>query len=211
MTFKLENSYQALPGQCKSCGNSTRLPVMDMGWSEEFHGAIYLCMTCLEEMASVAGFSSEETVNKIKNSLQVSKRKVEELELEKSVSGDVLTALSPIVDKLRDSIRSEYKEKFSKDLASTVEQLTESAENERKLLLDDFESRLADACKLAVLDYQADEAKRIADLDAQSAAELAPESSGGGESEASESSSVQELGDIYSPDYPGAPLRKIRL
>lgn len=211
MSFQLLNYYPAIPGCCKSCGNSTRMPIIDMGWSEEFHGAVYLCMTCLEEMASTAGFYSEESVQKIKDKSLQRKRKVEELELEKSINGNLLAALEPHISKLRDELRSEYKERFANDLATSIERITKDAEVERQLFVDDLESRADAIRRLAVLDYEAEQAKLKLDASNESAESGTSESVSAREPEAIESGSVEESGDIYSLNYPGAPIRKLNI
>lgn len=54
--MRLTDSPEALPGSCFICGNASRDSYIDTGISIEFHGAIYLCNTCLEEAAQLLGF-----------------------------------------------------------------------------------------------------------------------------------------------------------
>lgn len=43
----------ALPGSCYKCGSASRDRYVDLGMSVEFHGAMYLCDLCVEEMGSL--------------------------------------------------------------------------------------------------------------------------------------------------------------
>lgn len=55
MTFVLVDFPTALPAQCKICGSGVKTPLIDMGYSEEFYGAIYYCMECAHEICRVIG------------------------------------------------------------------------------------------------------------------------------------------------------------
>lgn len=75
MTFKLTTAPEALPGSCMKCGSADRKFFVDTGLNIEFHGAIYFCNLCLEEMAQLAGYLSPESAEKIKT-------RMEEMELQ---------------------------------------------------------------------------------------------------------------------------------
>ncbi len=62
--FTLQDCPQALPGCCRICGtaSSQRGPYVDLGYSEEYHGAIYYCMECMTEVARIMGFATPSEV-----------------------------------------------------------------------------------------------------------------------------------------------------
>lgn len=70
----------------------------------EFHGAIYLCSNCLEEIANLAGYLSPEQVEKLQGEMkllsdEVYALKVKENGLEVAIGGLVAAGLrSPDVD-----------------------------------------------------------------------------------------------------------------
>ena len=52
----------ALPGSCLNCGSADREYFIDLEFSLEFHGALYLCNLCVEEAANLSGYVSTESV-----------------------------------------------------------------------------------------------------------------------------------------------------
>lgn len=51
------------PGQCRSCGGA-KLPLIDMQYLEEYHGAVYYCVECITEIATLFGFADSSTMEK---------------------------------------------------------------------------------------------------------------------------------------------------
>lgn len=58
MTMYLTDSPQALPGCCRMCGSATKTPMIDLGYIEDFHGAVYYCIECAGTIATMFGFTS---------------------------------------------------------------------------------------------------------------------------------------------------------
>jgi hypothetical protein len=56
--FVLVNAPQALPGACFIC-NGAKGPFIDTGISHQWHGAYYLCVTCITEIARTAGVQQD--------------------------------------------------------------------------------------------------------------------------------------------------------
>lgn len=48
----------ALPGSCFKCGSASRAEYIDLDFSMEFHGAVYLCNLCVTEMGTLIGLLS---------------------------------------------------------------------------------------------------------------------------------------------------------
>lgn len=70
MGMQLTHSPQALPGCCRLCGSSSKLPLLDINYSEEFHGAIYYCKECTFNMASLFGFITPEVADTLKVTIE---------------------------------------------------------------------------------------------------------------------------------------------
>lgn len=62
----IEGGPPALPGCCYLCGSGTRARFIDLETQVEFHGAMYLCETCIVEMAVQLGMEVEKKVTKLK-------------------------------------------------------------------------------------------------------------------------------------------------
>lgn len=56
--YRVVETPQALPGECFLCGSSKREAFLDTNINIEFHGAVYLCQTCVEEIAAYFGMAS---------------------------------------------------------------------------------------------------------------------------------------------------------
>lgn len=54
----INGSPPALPGSCYKCGSGSRERYIDLGTNVEFHGAMYLCDLCVEEMGTLIGMLS---------------------------------------------------------------------------------------------------------------------------------------------------------
>jgi hypothetical protein len=59
--FVTTTSPGALPGQCRTCGSAVKLPMVDLGYSEDYYGAVYLCIECVTEIANEFGYISPKT------------------------------------------------------------------------------------------------------------------------------------------------------
>ena len=68
--MQLTHSPQALPGSCKGCGSGTKLPFVDTGWSEDYHGAIYYCRECVATMAELFGFITPEQAAELRANIE---------------------------------------------------------------------------------------------------------------------------------------------
>lgn len=58
MTMSLTYSPQALPGCCRKCGSAAKTPMVDLGYNEDYHGAVYYCVECMGEIANLFGFTT---------------------------------------------------------------------------------------------------------------------------------------------------------
>lgn len=64
--FKLTDTPSAIPGSCYFCGSASRNSYVDTGSSVEFHGAMYICVTCVLEMARLFDLASVEEVKALR-------------------------------------------------------------------------------------------------------------------------------------------------
>lgn len=55
--FQITYAPQASPGQCRICGGA-KLPLIDMQYSEDSHGAVYYCYDCIVEVANLLDYVS---------------------------------------------------------------------------------------------------------------------------------------------------------
>lgn len=71
----------ALPGCCFKCraGSNNRDFFVDLEFSIDFHGAVYICNECIAEMAHAAGYTLPEEARKLKFEANFFKEEVEEL------------------------------------------------------------------------------------------------------------------------------------
>jgi hypothetical protein len=56
VSYVVVESPTAAPGSCKKCGGSSKEWFIDMGHSEEFHGAVYYCNECMDDIARACGY-----------------------------------------------------------------------------------------------------------------------------------------------------------
>lgn len=80
--YSLTYSPQALPGSCRCCGSAIKMPMIDMGYSEEFYGAVYYCMDCINEIVGILGYVSPEAYNEAVEALTEKNVQVLNLETE---------------------------------------------------------------------------------------------------------------------------------
>lgn len=57
--FRLLDRPLAIPGKCGICGAVDR-PVVDTGWSIDYYGVFYFCVSCLTEVAEIIGMVSSD-------------------------------------------------------------------------------------------------------------------------------------------------------
>lgn len=58
MEFTKTTTLMAAPAQCRLCGSASKPWYLDLGYSEEFYGAIVYCSDCIGHMATVCGFTT---------------------------------------------------------------------------------------------------------------------------------------------------------
>ena len=66
-TFRVVDSYLALPGKCIACG-SARTPLLDTGISIDFYGAVVFCIECAKEAARAIGYSEPPVAEEVTES-----------------------------------------------------------------------------------------------------------------------------------------------
>lgn len=66
MTFKITDSPSAIPAACIFCPTSVRKWYIDTEYDIEYHGALYICNFCLQEMAGIAGYITPEHAETLK-------------------------------------------------------------------------------------------------------------------------------------------------
>lgn len=71
----------ALPGCCFKCraGSNNRDFFVDLEFSIDFHGAVYICNECIAEMAHAAGYILPEEARRLRFETNFYKEEVEEL------------------------------------------------------------------------------------------------------------------------------------
>jgi hypothetical protein len=69
--FNVTNKIEALPGCCFICHSSNRNAYVDTGINIEYEGAIFICDTCMSEMAGLLNFLSPDTHNDVKEKYKV--------------------------------------------------------------------------------------------------------------------------------------------
>lgn len=108
--MELTYSPQALPGSCYLCGSANRASYIDAGCSVEFHGAMYLCDTCIAEMSRMLGYIAREDYIKLQDNK-------DELERQVFVLGEKLSAVE---ESLRVLGNAGYQPRFVVDV-DTIE------------------------------------------------------------------------------------------
>lgn len=58
--FQIVQSPQAGPGCCAFCGRSDDEFYIDTGLSIDYHGAVYIGASCLQQIAETAGYASQD-------------------------------------------------------------------------------------------------------------------------------------------------------
>ena len=176
MTFSVLTYYPNTPAQCKNCGSPSRFPIVDMGWVEEFYGSVYLCITCVEELAAAMGFKSENQISDLTASIASIQDINDALTIETTITNNVIEALKPIIDYRTKQIRATYKAKFAVDLA-IADKENEELKNDYNQYMDSVDSRISDAVQLALSNYEAELQKLAIDTRNES-----PESKSSGKS-----------------------------
>jgi hypothetical protein len=194
--MKLLDSYQAAPGHCKVCGTASRTPVIDMGWSEDYYGAVYLCIACAEELGALAGFKSDVQIQVMADKILELSADNERLKLELSLNTNVRDVLKPVIKAETDIIRKDIKNRFDKDLSILQETLEKEYESKRTALEFDVANRIAGGIQLALLDLEAKQAEQSANVDSSGSESDPSVATNSGEAESSELSGVQGPDDV---------------
>lgn len=66
--FQITATPDALPGHCFICRSSDREAYIDLGVSEEFYGAVYICVgkdSCMDEFAHMSGYLRPDKYEKL--------------------------------------------------------------------------------------------------------------------------------------------------
>lgn len=77
--FQLVDVPQALPGECLLCGGHDRDFFVDTGRNLEFHGAIYFCSDCLNEIGIQAGYAPPSLRKELEHKIESLEKTVYEL------------------------------------------------------------------------------------------------------------------------------------
>lgn len=199
MTFSVLTYYPNTPAQCKNCGSANRFPIVDMGWVEEFYGSVYLCITCVEELAAVVGFKSETQISDLTSSITNIQNINDTLTIETTITHSVIEALKPIIDHRTKQIKETYKQKYSKELA-TFDIENEALRNDYIKYMDSVDTRISDAVQLAISNYEIELKKLAVDTGDESPESKSTGKSKSGQSKPIELSSSEKSGNLQSND-----------
>ena len=91
--MNITNSPSALPGSCYFCGSGLRDWYIDTDQSVEFHGAMYICNICFEEMSLLADYIKPAKYLEMKIKLESSEMAVYELSKDNQLLKEAIDAL----------------------------------------------------------------------------------------------------------------------